>query len=163
MAEPVVFLPLSKGHVTVIDFADLEKVRGHKWCVVGTKTHKYAQSRIKNKAFNLHRFLMGNPTGKIVDHIDGNGLNNCRANLRIVSARQNTQNSFKSRGCSSKYKGVAWNKRDQKWEVKFTFSLGQFESEEDAAKKYDDYVRSIHGEFARYNFPKNGEQSGVRK
>ena len=105
----------------------------------------------------LHRFLMDAPDGVEVDHIDGNGLNNCIRNLRLVSHAQNLRGfQRKSLGCSSKYRGVDWYRAHQKWRAQINYRgrfyhLGYFYSEKDAARAYDVAAKKYFGEFAQSN------------
>lgn len=93
-----------------------------------------------------------------IDHINRNGLDNRKANLRPATALQNSWNMKKfRRKCGSRYKGVTWNKRQNKWvaqvqangKVKF---VGYFDDERQAGKAYDAAARKYHGEFAALNF-----------
>jgi len=101
---------------------------------------------------------MDAPGHLVVDHIDRNGLNNRRSNLRLCSAAQNACNSGSARGSSSKYKGVCWNKREGKWVASIRFKnklhlMGYFTDEIAAAKAYDKSASEFFGEFAYLNFP----------
>ncbi|MEG7750695.1 HNH endonuclease, partial [Listeria monocytogenes] len=69
----------------------------------------------KPRAVYLHRQIMGEPSGFEVDHIDGNGLDNRRANLRVASKTQNVRNQRIRQDNTSSFKGVSWSKRRQKW------------------------------------------------
>ena len=90
----------------------------------------------------MHRTLLGlgpwSYKGEHVDHIDGNTLNNCRENLRVVTHAQNMQNRLPHRGSTSKYRGVHWDSRKSRWKVemcvnKVRYPLGSFTDEEQAA------------------------------
>jgi len=157
MTDACVFLPLSQGLVTVIDYTDFEKVRGIKWSANKKKAGIYAYCSRKSRPMYLSRFLLGEPVG-VVDHKNGDKLDNRRENLRVVSVRENILNSSKRKDGVSKYKGVSWSSNAQKWEVTI-----RFDSEEEAARAYDKLAREYYGGFARLNFPEIGEQSGVRK
>ena len=92
-----------------------------------------------------------------VDHIDHNGLNNQKYNLRIATHSQNCQNRRPCKNSSSKYRGVCWHKKNKKWTAhikidKKTIYLGIFESEEDAAMAYDAKAKELHGEWTYLNF-----------
>jgi hypothetical protein len=100
---------------------------------------------------------MNPPPGLVVDHIDGNGLNNTRVNLRICTSAQNICNS-KGRSKTSKYKGVTRRKMSNKWfaQIKFNrkhIDIGRFDNEIEAAKAYDNVARKLFKEFAYLNFP----------
>jgi hypothetical protein len=94
----------------------------------------------------------------VVDHIDHDGLNDRRSNLRICTQRQNLYNS-RPKGRSSRFKGVCWDKARQRWVVYIRYGgrnrfIGQFADEIEAAKAYDRAAASLFGEYAYLNFPK---------
>ena len=94
----------------------------------------------------------------VIDHINGNPLDNRRANLRVVTMKQNSINRRKCKGCASVYKGVFWHKRIRKWNVQLTVNgrkihLGYFDDELEAVKAYDAAAKKYHGQFACLNFP----------
>ncbi len=107
----------------------------------------------------MHRLIMNAPAGLVVDHIDGNSLNNRKTNLRICTQAQNIHNSRPRRNRSSKYKGVFWNKVNKKWSVSIRkgdkrIYLGGFDDEIEAALAYDRKAEELFGEFAYLNMPK---------
>ena len=154
-------ITLTKGYVAVVDDEDYERINALKWYALVHRRTVYAARRNKSEgAVLLHRFIMGVADGKThVDHKDFNGLNNTRANLRVCTNQQNHYGMRKMRvECSSKYKGVCWYARYQKWKVSIkrcgrTVSLGYHATEEDAARAYDRAARELFGEFAHCNFP----------
>ena len=104
----------------------------------------------------MHRELLPVPPGFETDHIDGNGLNNQKDNLRISTRSQNAANSKIRVGGSSEFKGVAWNKRCRKWRATIGVErqvkhLGLFKIEEKAALAYNTAALKYFGEFARLN------------
>ena len=114
---------------------------------------------MKSKMYNvwviqlLLRWLK--PT--MVDHINGNGLDNRKENLRFCTNGQNIAWGKKRKG-ASKFKGVSWYTNRKIWVSKLksngvNYFLGYFEKENDAAKAYDIAAMKYHGEFARLNFP----------
>lgn len=97
---------------------------------------------------------------KGIDHRNGNGLDNQRANLRQATSPQNAANKRPGIGFTSVYKGVSWNVRSDKWRAQIwtggkSYWLGLYAVEEDAARAYDAAALAAWGEFARTNFPEN--------
>jgi len=161
-----VVIPLSKGMVALVSPEDRERVAARKWCVMSSSRDRfYAQANMKIdgiwKRVMMHRFILSPEKGTTVDHIDGNGLNNQRSNLRLATLSQNTHNAGAKkvgRGATSAYKGVDWNKGMKAWSSEILVAgsghnLGYFQSEERAAKAYDLACLLLCGEFARPNFP----------
>jgi hypothetical protein len=97
----------------------------------------------RQKTVHMHAAIMTPPEGWQVDHVDGNGLNNQRSNLRVVTARQNQHNRVhKQAGCSSRFRGVSLHKRSGKWKAQIKLAgvihyLGMFSCEVAAAAAYD--------------------------
>ena len=114
----------------------------------------------KRKLFRLHQivwFIHHNNIPKMLDHIDGDRLNNRIENLRLATHQQNNRNRSSNRNSSSKYLGVSWNNYRKKWEARIRINrkskcLGYFDDEIEAAKVYDAAARHHHGEFANPNF-----------
>jgi hypothetical protein len=109
----------------------------------------------------LHTFLTGFAQ---TDHRDGDGLNNCRANLRPATNKQNQGNGRRPSHNTSGYKGVTWDRGINRWRARIAVNrrmrnLGVYNSVENAARAYDEAAREIFGEFACVNFPINGERS----
>ena len=110
----------------------------------------------------MHRLVMDAARGTVVDHIDGDGLNNQRANLRFCTRAQNFQNAGwrNTPGRTARFKGV-WRVTGQCrrcWRAGITAqrqykNIGSFWTEEAAAQAYDSEARVLHGQFARLNFP----------
>jgi len=140
-----------------IDDEDFDKVKGKLW-FINKKRYIYANNN-KTKV-SLHRVLLGlvKNDNKIVDHKDGNTLNNTKSNLRICSSIQNSQNRIISRINTSGYKGVNFNKTKNTY-VATIYSnysrkrIGSYKNPILAAKAYDKYAEIIFGEFAKLNFP----------
>ncbi len=102
----------------------------------------------------------------MLDHIDGNRLNNSPNNLRGTTNADNQHNTVKRAGCSSKYKGVGWKKEQAKWHVQGRLNgkvkhIGYFNDEVFAANAADVFNREHHPEFATFNFPKEHERSAI--
>ncbi len=106
---------------------------------------------------------MGAPAHLVVDHIDRDGLNNARSNLRLCSQAQNSRNAVSNNGASSKYKGVCRYRKIKRWRatIKFnkrSYNLGYFTDEIAAAKAYDKKAVEFFGQFAYLNFPPKAER-----
>jgi len=156
-------IPLSKGYTALIDDEDFERVSQHKWFAREKSNTVYAGTNIladpnpghrKWKGLEMHRFIMNAQPGKSVDHIDGNGLNNQKCNLRICTHRQNMANCA-AKG-KSRYRGVTFcsDGRKKPWRAQIkTNRIGCFKTEKEAALAYDVHVKSAFGEYGRYNFP----------
>lgn len=147
---------LTQGYVAIIDESDFVLVSQYKWQVVHRRHTKYAKRAYRLhgevKTEYMHVTIMGE---KGIDHVDGNGLNNRRSNLRKASQHQNNGNYIKRKG-KSKYKGVCWDQG--KWKAAISrgcekYHSGRFENEEDAARAYDVAAKDYFGEFANLNFP----------
>ncbi len=156
-SEDVRYIPLTRGLFAIVDAADYERVSKYKWCASGSGDRAYACRSDNGRYVSLHRFLMNPPKGMVVDHIDGNRLNNRRSNLRICTVRQNTWNS-RPKGRSSRYKGVCRDRDKKKWVVYVrheghNWYMGRFDIEIEAARAYDRKAFELFREYAWLNFP----------
>lgn len=158
-------IQLTRGQVALVDDEDYESLKEFNWCATKAKNTYYATRAFvkpdgKRTNIFMHQFLCGKGT----DHIDGNGLNNQRNNLRLASKQQNSWNQRVSRVNKSGFKGVSWNARRKKWLAQMNvngtyFYLGDHATPEEAARAYDNAARKHQGEYARLNFPLPGERS----
>lgn len=166
-------IPLRSGHVAIVDADDIDLVGKYTWWSDPNPTTTYARAQVANdkgrRVFvSMHRLVLGlDPDERTVDHIDGNGLNNRRSNLRLCSSAENSANRHSHSGATSRYKGVSWYRRDEKWRSYIWINgkqkhLGFFDGEEDAARAHDHAARESFGVFARVNFPTDDEQGAVR-
>lgn len=153
---------------TRLDDEDYERYCSYFWQVTSGKK-RYCVRKEEGKILWLHREIMGSPEGRIVDHRDGDGLNNQRSNLRVVTAAQNTFNTRKqSRQTSSCFKGTYYNTSKGKWLARLVFegvsyNLGAFDEEKSAAEAYDDAAHHHFGEFACLNFPERAPKPYVKR
>lgn len=149
-------IELTRGFVTQVDRIDEGLVSDLNWWACGRAPHIYAASGHNykgKKQVYLHRLITGALPHQKVDHINGNTLDNRRANLRLCSHAQNMRNRKAQKNSSRKYKGVGKNKTC----ATFTASaggkyIGSFKTAEEAARAYDAKAKDLWGEFARTNF-----------
>ncbi len=151
-------IPLTRGKFALVDAEDYYQLSKFKWCAAGGTNTFYAAASWRGKGVTMHRVIMAPPDHLVVDHIDHNGLNNCKSNLRLCTHAQNIRNTRPTKGTSSRYKGVCWNKDAKKWRASIRLNrksqhIGHFENEIDAAKAYDEKAAEVFGEFACLNFP----------
>jgi hypothetical protein len=151
-------IPLTQGKFAIVDPEDYELLSQHKWHAAKQGSTYYALRKHAGKHIGMHRQITNAPKGLVCDHINHNGLNNTKLNLRICTQSQNACNQRTRRNKSSKYKGTHWHKRDKKWHARIKangrrYFLGYFNNEIDAAKAYDRAAKKHHREFACLNFP----------
>lgn len=140
--------------VTLIDAADVDLIRPYSWCATTPRGRSGLQYANNTKMGRMHCLIMGE---RGIDHIDGNGLNNRRGNLRVATVSQNAANQPVTRG-TSRYKGVIAVPRasGMKWQAQIgvggrTRYIGIYVTEEEAAVAYDEMALHHYGEFARLN------------
>lgn len=154
----------SDGKEVYVDDEDYDYLNKFNWSYNG----RYAVSNINKNTINMHRLIIkinniNIPKGYIVDHIDGDGLNNTKLNLRVCTQSNNQMNKAKTKSkTTSKYKGVYFDKHNKKWNATIEHSidgnrkkinLGLFDDEELSARVYDVNAITLFGEYARTNFP----------
>jgi hypothetical protein len=125
------------------------------------KPKQILNSNVQNT--KLDSGLRGN-VRLVVHHVNHDGLDNRRANLRVVTYKQNAVNNQPGVKGTSKYKGVHWNKQKKRWVAglrhnRKRFYLGAFEDGIEAAKAYDRAAKKYHGKYAWLNFPKDQYKS----
>jgi len=144
-------IELSRGAVAIVDDVDFEELNQWKWSLL---QGKYAHRNAGNgKWVRMHRYIMRVESGKVVDHINRNGLDNRRSNLRICTQQQNSLNSSMKKNNRSGYKDIWWDRGREKWFVQVMFrgkkySVGRFNDLQDALLARDSCIQELHGEFA---------------
>lgn len=153
-------IELTKGFVAVVDDFDFDRVMSAgSWCASVTPRTVYALRGIPKPGggrttIRLHNFVTG---WRFVDHINGNGLDNQRSNLRESDAVTNGCNVGPKSNNTSGFKGVTWDRRSRRWRAQIQSGgtnhyLGDFTEAAEAARAYDAKALELHGDFARTNF-----------
>ena len=163
-------IPLTQGKCAIVDATDYEWLVEWKWSLVeSNRCHtSYARRYLRGSKRNhakyatMHREIMNTPKGMQTDHINGNGLDNRRCNLRVVTQSQNQMNAKKTIMAASKHKGGSWHKVSRKWQARIQVNkkrlgLGFFDLEAAAATAYNNKAIELYGEFANLNIIGDGE------
>lgn len=153
-------IPLTKGHVAIVDASDYDFLSQFKWTAHEMRHTSYALRAVRyggiQRVMYMHRYILLPDPEQEIDHANGNGLDNRRANLRIATRAEQMANRVP---CGiSRFKGVQWYAPTKRWRAEITKGsqyhyLGYFIDEVDAAVAYDAAARELHGEFAKLNFP----------
>lgn len=154
-------IPLTKGYFAKVDDEDFERLMKYRWQVNNPSKSKhitYAKRTDRTcgqRSVSMHREIMGITPGFEIDHIDNDGLNNQKSNLRLATQSQNCQHRRKP-NYPNKYKGVCFHKRNRNYQVEITVNgkrkyLGWFRDAKEAAMVYDRAALMHSGEFAVTN------------
>lgn len=152
-------IPMNHGFHAIVDDEDYERLMKFRWRHASTRgDNRYHYAKTGGKVVVLmHRLLTNAPRGMVVDHINGNGLDNRKANLRVCTNAENLRNRSADRG--SRFKGVhpVPGSKVHPWRAEIClngkkYHLGVHATAEAAARAYDEGAIRIHGEFARLNF-----------
>ena len=154
--------PKHPNMYAIVDDEDYERISKYHWYVVKNGNYYYAYGNGKGperEHLFMHRKVLNllQYDKTCVDHINRNGLDNRKRNLRICSFQQNMLNSKPMHNRTSKYKGVKRNKKNNNWRVNISYKgnkyeIGSFVDEEMAARAYDKKAKQLFGEFAYLNF-----------
>ncbi len=158
-------IPLTHGLFALVDDEDYDHLTQWYWSTVLSYTGGPAATRCRVKVdgpgpsnISMHRVIVGATPGQSVNHRDRDNLNNQRYNLRHCTFEQCRFNRKPHVGCTSRFKGIHWNKRWKKWQVRITYQgerthLGGFNDEEEAARAYDKAALEMFDDYAYLNFP----------
>ena len=151
-------IKLTQGKSTLVDDEDYEWISKLKWRYAsnGSAVRNSSRHLGAQKVLQLHRIIMNAPDGLVVDHINGDRLDNRKQNLRVCSQSQNSMNRSVATNNSCGYKGVYFHKGKQKWYAHITCNgkqkhIGAFSAPEDAARAYNQRALELFGEFSKLN------------
>lgn len=153
-------VPLTQGKYALVDDSDFEALTRHDWHVSKQSKGRFyalrsvANGKGKQKAIRMHREIMQTPEDMETDHVDGNGLNNQRSNLRVCTKAENNRNVSKRRDNTSGFKGVSFEKSSKRWAANIMsngkqIKIGRFPTKESAYAAYCEACVKYHGAFSR--------------
>lgn len=152
-------IELTRGRSAIVDDGDLETLQRFTWQAAFDGRYWYAVSSYLRDGrfgkYRMHRLIVGAGKDQFVDHINGDGLDNRRVNLRVCSRAENSRNR-KPSWFRRAPKGVAWHAKTRKWQARINFDrrqihLGYFHTPEEAAAVYDAASLRLFGKFAAPN------------
>lgn len=157
-------IKLTQGKYALVDNEDYNYLNQFKWCYHSQYAMRrmYIKSTKGYKDIKMHRLIMNTPKHKETDHVDGNGLNNQKSNLRICTHKQNTQNARLRSDNKTGYKGVSISKRisgvvyvakiaNPKYKRTYSIHLGYFKTAQEAALAYNKAAIKQFGKYAYLN------------
>lgn len=160
-------VPLYGGDIALVDELDASLVLAHSWHIRPSGYSRYAQTNVFTGSRwvirQMHRLLLGAKAHQLVDHINGNGLDNRRANLRLCTSSENGRNRRNAnKNNTTGYRGVSLRKKSGRYQAYISSSegirihLGFFSTAEDAALAYNEATLRHHGAFASLNEVRGG-------
>ena len=151
-------IKLTQGKYAIVDNDDYKELNKHKWYLLdGRYAARVSWRKGDSLGFLMHRIILKVKKEEKCDHINNNGLDNRKQNLRICTLTQNQGNRIKQKNNTSGFKGVCLDKKSNKWKSAIhiksvTKCLGRYKDKIEAAKEYDKAAKKYFGEFARLNF-----------
>ena len=147
-------IKLSRGKFALVDDEDFEQLNKFKWFANKTNNNYYAARKSKGRQIYMHREIIN--SNKLIDHIDGDTLNNCRANLRECTIAENIRNQKIRSTNTSGFKGVSFYKNRNKYAARIMYNynarfIGLFFTAEGAARAYNQRAKELFGEYALLN------------
>jgi len=152
-------IKLTQNKYALLDDSDFQELNNHKWYTIkhGNTFYAVRQSKRingKQKRIFMHRIIAGTPNGKETDHVDCDGLNNQRRNLRVCTRSENEMNKGLTKLNTSGFKGVSWFKTSKKWGARIYYNgknkhLGLFKTKLEAYNVYCKASKIYHREFSR--------------
>lgn len=151
----VAYISLSQGLEAIIDVADIALVDGRGWYAIKSRKTSYAMSKTRGgkprHLIGMHRLVISAPDGAFVDHINGNGLDNRRSNLRLAEHQENLRNRGANENSKSGVKGV-YRLKSGRWAASFwegakSVHLGTFDTLDEATSAYNSKAAAEHGDF----------------
>lgn len=158
---PFMRIGLAEGNFAIVDPEDYLKLCSYNWQLNKCTHTGYAwrgfMKEGKKITLYMHREIMQPPKGTLIDHINRNGLDNRKANLRFATLTQNNWNSVKPKGAGSRFCGVRKHKPSGRWRAVLyhkgsLIHLGYFDTDVEAAQAYDAEAKKLRGPFAVLNF-----------
>ena len=149
-------IDVGRGLYALVDDCDYTELCKYRWRAIKMKRTFYPFKSENGKQISMHRHLLGlKKRSDFCDHIDGNGLNNQRANLRVCTVQENNQNKQGYKNNKEGFKGVK-SVSKKRYMARIThfgeiFYLGMFDCPKKAALAYNEKAKELHGEFARLN------------
>jgi hypothetical protein len=157
--DGTISIPLTLGQKALIDAEDLPLVAPFQWFAKRCRNTYYAARNLPRRdngtrpQVKMHRAILGVSDDAVVDHRDGNGLDNRRQNLRHATHSQNAANARRRADNTSGHAGVSWSRTDGKWLVRLgnggRFYVGLFTDKKDAVAAYEEAARKRYGEYSR--------------
>jgi hypothetical protein len=144
-------IKLTQNKYTLVDDEDYDYLNQWNWHCSNNNYAVRTDNKLK-KTIYMHRVIINSPDKLSTDHINGNGLDNRKENLRVCTQTQNNGNRKLNKNSTSGIKGISWNKINKKWKARISTKgkrkhLGYFKNKNDAKKAYTKVAKNYFGEF----------------